>query len=190
MLFFWKAFQFESRSFSCIVGHAFCINCSPPQILGNRNKSIIWWDIHNTDINLIINYSSLLALYQVACNQHYVEPEMKKERMIVINGGRHPLIEQTTTFVSNDIISTTRDNLINIIGGPNNCGKSTFIKQTALIVYMAHIGSYVPADSAMIGIMSSIYTKFLTCGSTSVESSSFAQDIRQVYYLYKVQFIT
>ncbi|XP_011502570.1 PREDICTED: mutS protein homolog 5-like [Ceratosolen solmsi marchali] len=122
---------------------------------------------------------ALISFYQVAHNQHYVRPQIVNEHKILIYGGRHPLIEQTTTFIPNDTLSENNENLIKIITGPNSCGKSTFIKQTALIVFMAHIGSYVPAKFATIGLLSHIYTKITCSESISLQSSFFLQDIRQ-----------
>jgi DNA mismatch repair ATPase MutS len=126
-------------------------------------------------------------LYEVAHNQHYVRPQIVNEHKIFICGGRHPLVEQITTFIPNDIISQNNGNLVKIITGPHNCGKSTFIKQIALIVFMAHIGSYVPANIAIIGLLTNIFTKITTFESISLESSSFLQDIRQVNCLLMLQ---
>ena len=124
-----------------------------------------------------------MALYQVAHDQHYVRPQMVQDQIIQISSGRHPLTEHTTTFVPNNVYSGKQKDLVTIITGPNNCGKSTYIKQTALIIFLAHIGSYVPASEAVIGVVSQIYTKIMACDSLSLESSSFLQDVRQVYIL-------
>lgn len=122
----------------------------------------------------------LIALSQVAKSYNYVRPLIVKEKKILINGGRHPVIEQKCTYIPNDTLSAPSSDLINILIGPSCCGKSTYLQQIALIVFMAHIGSYVPANEAIIGLVSQICCKISTCESSSLESSSFLQDIRQV----------
>ena len=137
------------------------------------------FSIKNKKIYKVYVYS-LLSLYRISNDHHYVRPQIVKKRVILIRGGRHPLIEQDSTFMQNDILSGENDNVIKIITGPNSCGKSTIIKQIALTVFMAHIGMYVSANRAVIGVVSHIFAKIITCESISIESSSFLQDIRQV----------
>ncbi|OXU20862.1 hypothetical protein TSAR_007168, partial [Trichomalopsis sarcophagae] len=122
---------------------------------------------------------ALISLFQIAKNNNYVKPHIVKERKIAIKCGRHPLLEQTHTFIPNDTYSESTSNLLKIIMGPSSCGKSTYVQQVALIIFLAHIGSYVPANQAVIGLVSQIYSKFFICESSSLESSSFLQDIRQ-----------
>ncbi|XP_031779842.1 DNA mismatch repair protein MSH5 [Nasonia vitripennis] len=123
---------------------------------------------------------ALISLFQIAKNNNYVKPHIVKERKIAIKCGRHPLLEQTHTFIPNDTYSESTSNLLKIIMGPSSCGKSTYVQQVALIIFLAHIGSYVPANQAVIGLVSQIYSKLFICESSSLESSSFLQDIRQV----------
>jgi DNA mismatch repair protein MutS len=102
-----------------------------------------------------------VALAQVAARNRYVRPTLTDADEMHIVGGRHPVVEQTLSeiaFVPNDL-SFGADERILVITGPNMSGKSTFLRQAALIVLMAQIGSFVPADSAMLGIVDRIFTR-------------------------------
>ena len=102
------------------------------------------------------------GLAEVALQHRYVRPEIHEEEWIEISGGRHPVVEtlQTgTMFVPNDTSINTEDSRLHIITGPNSAGKSTYLRQVALIVLMAQVGSFVPADSASIGIVDRIFTR-------------------------------
>lgn len=127
-----------------------------------------------------LTFFRLISLYQIAKNNNYVKPRIVEEKKIAIKNGRHPLLEQRCTFIPNDTYSESTSNLLKVVMGPSNCGKSTYVQQVALIIFLAHIGSYVPADKAVIGLVSHIYSKLFICESSSLESSSFLQDIRQV----------
>ncbi|MBP9040941.1 MAG: DNA mismatch repair protein MutS [Anaerolineaceae bacterium] len=101
------------------------------------------------------------SLAEVAAIHGYVKPELIEEPMIEVVDGRHPVVETTLKndrFVPNDTILENGE-IIRIITGPNMSGKSTFLRQIALIVLMAQIGSYVPASSAKIGIVDRIFTR-------------------------------
>jgi len=84
------------------------------------------------------------------------------------------------TYVPNDTYSGDGRSLVKILTGPNASGKSTYLKQIALIVFMAHIGCYVPAKSATIGIVTHILTQITSSDSISLNMSRFLQDMRQV----------
>ncbi len=105
-----------------------------------------------------------LALGQVAAKKNYIRPKLDEGDKIQIIEGRHPVVEQTVqatnvgAFVANDI-QLAADNLIAIITGPNMAGKSTILRQVALIVLMAQIGSFVPASQAHIGLVDRIFTR-------------------------------
>lgn len=111
----------------------------------------------------------LVALATVAKRNGYVMPIVNEEDIIEIQEGRHPVIERMikerlmtdtdTSFIPNDILLDRSDNLLLIITGPNMAGKSTFMRQVALIVLMAQIGSFVPASRATIGIVDRIFTR-------------------------------
>jgi DNA mismatch repair protein MutS len=101
------------------------------------------------------------ALAEVALRHRYVRPALTDEPIIHIVAGRHPVVEVTQReepFVPNDV-HLSPDELILVITGPNMSGKSTFLRQTALIVLMAQIGSFVPADEACIGVVDRIFTR-------------------------------
>lgn len=110
-----------------------------------------------------------------------MRPLLSEEKKISISSGRHPLVEQQLTFVANDTYSGIEDTLIKIITGPCNSGKTTYLKQLSMIVFMAHIGSYVPADEAVIGILSCLITKIDVYNNLILmRTNPFLQDIQQV----------
>ncbi len=103
-----------------------------------------------------------LSLAQVAAQHNYCRPQLDDRDSIHIVAGRHPVIEQAqveTPFIPNDTQLSVSDAQILIITGPNMAGKSTYLRQVALIVLMAQIGSYVPAESARIGLVDRIFTR-------------------------------
>jgi len=103
----------------------------------------------------------LAALAEVAVNSGYTRPEVVEEDVLEIREGRHPVVEHSLSgerFVSNDIIFEASER-IRVITGPNMSGKSTYLRQAALIVLMAQMGSFVPADSAKIGLVDRIFTR-------------------------------
>ncbi|KAK2581615.1 hypothetical protein KPH14_002118 [Odynerus spinipes] len=131
-------------------------------------------------IQLCAELDTLLSFSQVARNHNYVRPRVVKSQVIAVKQGRHPLQEFHTTYVPNDIYSGQGKSLVKIITGPNACGKSIYLKQVALIVFMAHIGCFVPAESATIGIVTHILTQIITIDSISLDASAFLQSIRQI----------
>ncbi|MFN2236325.1 MAG: DNA mismatch repair protein MutS, partial [Anaerolineales bacterium] len=104
----------------------------------------------------------LSALSEAAAINGYIRPEVVAEDSMDIRGGRHPVVEHTLTlgnrFVPNDV-TFAEDERVRIITGPNMSGKSTFLRQAALIVLMAQMGCFVPAESARIGIVDRIFTR-------------------------------
>ncbi|MFV1949517.1 MAG: DNA mismatch repair protein MutS [Anaerolineales bacterium] len=103
----------------------------------------------------------MAVLAEIAASQGYIRPDVVEEDVLEIIGGRHPVVEQTlpgSRFVPNDTIFETGER-IRILTGPNMSGKSTFLRQVALIVLMTQIGSFVPADSARIGLVDRIFTR-------------------------------
>ena len=103
----------------------------------------------------------LLSFSQVASDNNYVRPQLFDDKRLILRNGRHPVVEKTRldiSFVPNDTEFSNGDN-IQIITGPNMSGKSTYLRQVALIVLLAQIGSFVPADSAEIGIVDRIFTR-------------------------------
>lgn len=103
-----------------------------------------------------------LSLAEVAARQNYCRPELNHGDTIHIVAGRHPVVEHAqadTPFIPNDTNLTNHDAQIGIITGPNMAGKSTYLRQVALITLMAQIGSYVPAETASIGLVDRIFTR-------------------------------
>ncbi len=102
------------------------------------------------------------SLAEVAARYGYVKPELNTGNAIIIRGGRHPVVERSLSagaFIPNDTYLCNDDAQIIILTGPNMSGKSTYLKQVALIVLLAQIGSFVPAESAAIGIVDRIFTR-------------------------------
>lgn len=128
-----------------------------------------------------IDVFSSLAL--VAEQNNYVRPEMNTSGSITVKNGRHPVVEKMTShdmFVANDTILDCKKNRISIITGPNMAGKSTYMRQTALIVLMAQIGSFVPADSADISIVDRIFTRVGASDDLASGQSTFMVEMTEV----------
>jgi DNA mismatch repair protein MutS len=104
----------------------------------------------------------LASLAELAVSRQYCRPELCDESILHIQAGRHPVLEQTLppgTFVPNDVILKPEEGMLWLITGPNMAGKSTYIRQVALLTLMAHLGSFVPARQARIGIVDRIFTR-------------------------------
>ncbi len=102
------------------------------------------------------------SLAEVAAHHGYVRPTLTTKDIIDIKGGRHPVVERaigSDNFVPNDTYLSNKDNQLIILTGPNMSGKSTYLRQVALIVLLAQIGSFIPAESATIGIVDRIFTR-------------------------------
>jgi DNA mismatch repair protein MutS len=102
------------------------------------------------------------SLAEAAVRYSYARPELTADDAITIKGGRHPVVERnlgSDGFIANDTYLCNKDTQLIILTGPNMAGKSTYLKQVALIVLLAQIGSFVPADSAYIGIVDRIFTR-------------------------------
>jgi len=102
------------------------------------------------------------SLAEVAAHHGYVRPMLTTEDIIDIKGGRHPVVERaigSDNFVPNDSYLSNKDNQLIILTGPNMSGKSTYLRQVALIVLLAQTGSFIPAESATIGIVDRIFTR-------------------------------
>ncbi|MBR2338975.1 MAG: DNA mismatch repair protein MutS [Clostridia bacterium] len=129
----------------------------------------------------------LCSFAHVAMRNKYVCPVIDMNGVIDIKNGRHPVVEslQTIPFVPNDVLLDNRQHRAAMITGPNMAGKSTFMRQTALIVLMAQIGSFVPADSATIGIVDSIFTRVGASDDLSSGQSTFMVEMSEVASILK-----
>jgi len=124
----------------------------------------------------------LAALAEAACRYHYVKPTVNAESAIHIVEGRHPVVEQLSkdeSFVPNDVHLDCEKNQLLIITGPNMAGKSTYIRQVALITLMAHLGSFVPAQEAVIGLVDRIFTRVGASDNLSRGQSTFMVEMNE-----------
>ncbi len=124
----------------------------------------------------------LQSLAEVAHGRNYVCPEMDDSTDLVIRDGRHPVIEAMNlgeSFVPNDLEMDCRENQILIITGPNMAGKSTFMRQVALITLMAHMGSLVPVASARIGLVDRIFTRVGASDNLAQGQSTFMVEMTE-----------
>lgn len=123
------------------------------------------------------------SLSLVAERNHYVRPKLNEKGLIDIKDGRHPVVEQMITndlFIANDTYLDNGSHCISIITGPNMAGKSTYMRQTALIVLMAQIGCFVPARSANIGIVDRIFTRVGASDDLASGQSTFMVEMNEV----------
>jgi DNA mismatch repair protein MutS len=130
--------------------------------------------------------SQLDALCSFACvarENGYVKPEVDYSDVIDIKDGRHPVVEQmlkSSLFVPNDTYMDRGENCVSIITGPNMAGKSTYMRQVALITLMAQVGSFVPAKSAHIGVVDRIFTRIGASDDLASGQSTFMVEMTEV----------
>ena len=123
------------------------------------------------------------SLALVAERNHFVRPKTNTTGVIDIKNGRHPVVEQmieNDMFIANDTYLDNHKKRVSIITGPNMAGKSTYMRQTALIVLMAQIGSFVPADSANIGVVDRIFTRVGASDDLASGQSTFMVEMTEV----------
>lgn len=147
-------------------------------------------DVLAGELERIQNTAKALSLLDVLCSysyvaekNHYVKPKLNLDGKICIRDGRHPVVEKVIDqglFVENDTILDNKKQLINIITGPNMAGKSTYMRQSALIVLMAQIGCYVPAREANIGIVDRIFTRVGASDDLASGQSTFMVEMNEV----------
>lgn len=130
----------------------------------------------------------LCSFAQVAEDLNYCKPEVDRSGIIDIKEGRHPVIEKMLpagSFVANDTYMDKESNRLSIITGPNMAGKSTYMRQVALITLMAQIGSFVPATSAHIGVVDKIFTRVGASDDLSMGQSTFMVEMMEVANILK-----
>ncbi|MGE4352516.1 MAG: DNA mismatch repair protein MutS [Oscillospiraceae bacterium] len=130
----------------------------------------------------------LCAFAEVAVRNNYCQPEVDLSRSIHIVDGRHPVVEQAQSgarFVPNDVHLGSGDNRVAIITGPNMAGKSTYMRQTALIVLMAQMGSFVPAKSAVIGVVDRVFTRIGASDDLASGQSTFMVEMMEMANILK-----
>ena len=134
--------------------------------------------------DLVSYLDCLVSLTEVAIENHYVKPTFNNKRMVKIIHGRHPVIEKVMKnkrYVANDIIMDSNTNIL-VITGPNMGGKSTYMRQFALIVILAQIGSFVPADEADLMIFDAIYTRIGASDDLVSGQSTFMVEMAETNY--------
>ncbi len=139
-------------------------------------------DIQST-ASAIAQVDALASLATVARNNNYVRPVINNRGALDIKDGRHPVVEKLTAndqFIANDCYLDESTNTIAIITGPNMAGKSTYMRQVALIVLMAQIGSFVPAASARVGVCDRIFTRVGASDDLSTGQSTFMVEMNEV----------
>lgn len=125
----------------------------------------------------------LVSLSEVSRRNNYKRPLLNKEGLIDIKKGRHPIVEENyrdELFVPNDTYLDLDKNLIHIITGPNMAGKSTYMRQVALITIMAHIGSFVPCEYANICVLDRIFTRIGASDNLAMGQSTFMVEMKEV----------
>ena len=131
----------------------------------------------------VAELDALCSLAEVAVRNRYCRPEVDESGVIEIHGGRHPVVEQMlpdALFVPNDTFMGAAENRVAIITGPNMAGKSTYMRQVALIVLLAQMGSFVPASAARIGLVDRIFTRIGASDDLSGGRSTFMVEMSEV----------
>ena len=136
--------------------------------------------------NMLARLDVYVSLAEVAIKNNYTCPEVDYSDVIDIKDGRHPVVEQfvkDSYFVPNDTYLNTTTDKMALITGPNMAGKSTYMRQSALIVLMAQIGSFVPAKSARIGIVDKLFTRVGASDDLASGQSTFMLEMTEVAYI-------
>lgn len=132
---------------------------------------------------LIARLDCLFSFAQTATENNYVRPEINESFVLDIKNGRHPVIERRLpvgeTYIANDVLLDNNDQQIIMITGPNMSGKSAILRQTALIVLMAQMGSFVPADAAKIGLIDKVFTRVGASDNISSGESTFMVEMNE-----------
>ncbi|MDR2621883.1 MAG: DNA mismatch repair protein MutS [Dysgonamonadaceae bacterium] len=133
--------------------------------------------------NLIAKVDCLLSMAKVAQRNKYIRPQINEENALDIKAGRHPVIEMQLPsdepYIPNDVYLDDKKQQIIIITGPNMAGKSALLRQTALITLMAQIGSFVPAEAAVIGLVDKIFTRVGASDNISLGESTFMVEMNE-----------
>lgn len=173
------------------------------KILGAEEKSLdleyqIFIDVRNQvkeNIERIQNTAKTISVIdvlnafgQVAYKYNYVRPKLNNNGVIHIKDGRHPVVENNlegNLFVPNDTYIDNEENMVQIITGPNMAGKSTYMRQVAIITLLAHVGSFVPASYADISIVDRIFTRIGAADNLAQGESTFMVEMKEVSNILK-----
>lgn len=138
--------------------------------------------------NLIAKLDCINSFAIVALDNNYIKPEITLDNKILIKEGRHPIIEKLIKkdeFVPNDFVMDYKENFIHIITGPNMAGKSTYMRQVALLVLMSQVGSFIPAKFAKISIVDKIFTRIGASDNLLMGDSTFMVEMKEVSHILK-----
>ena len=133
--------------------------------------------------SLVAQLDTLCAFAETAAQNHYCRPEVDESGVIEITAGRHPVVEKMrgdAFFVPNDTHMGAKEERVAIITGPNMAGKSTYMRQVALTVLMAQVGSFVPAQRARIGVVDRIFTRIGASDDLAAGQSTFMVEMNEV----------
>nr|WP_159949679.1 DNA mismatch repair protein MutS [Polaribacter septentrionalilitoris] len=140
-------------------------------------------DVVQENAQIIAKIDCLLSFSVLAVENNYVRPQMDESTDLDIKNGRHPVIEKQLpidqTYIANDVVLNRNQQQIIMITGPNMSGKSAILRQTALIVLLAQMGSYVPAQNAKIGIVDKIFTRVGASDNISMGESTFMVEMNE-----------
>ena len=144
--------------------------------------------IHNIErvqfmASLIASLDAIQSLGEVGDRNRYCKPMINDGDTVYIRAGRHPVLEQLSSFVPNDTHLDGEERRMAVITGPNMAGKSTYMRQVALITLMAQIGSFVPADEAMIGVVDRIFTRVGASDDLAGGQSTFMVEMTEVAHI-------
>ncbi|MDF2866161.1 MAG: mismatch repair protein MutS [Clostridia bacterium] len=156
--------------------------CLVREKVGNEVKRV------QITANLVATLDGLISLAVVANENNYVKPIINNENNIEIKDGRHPVVEKSlkdTSFIANDTYLDNDKDMFTIITGPNMAGKSTYMRQVALISYMAQIGSFVPASEASLCIVDRIFTRVGASDDLAMGESTFMVEMSELSNILK-----
>lgn len=153
------------------------------EILQNIQRDILdnSIELHNF-CQAIATIDALWSLSVLAQSPNYIAPEVADDTLLDIKDGRHPVVEKTTTqaFVPNDTLLDCENQHLIILTGPNMAGKSTYIRQTAILVILAQMGSYIPAAKAHIGLVDKVFTRIGAHDDISKGQSTFMVEMNEM----------
>ena len=155
------------------------MNCTARYATRSAGK----WSASRNTAAAVAKLDMLASLALVAERNHYVRPKINEKGVINIRDGRHPVVERmipNDMFIANDTYLDDKKDRISIITGPNMAGKSTYMRQSALIVLMAQVGSFVPASAADIGIVDRIFTRVGASDDLASGQSTFMVEMTEV----------
>jgi DNA mismatch repair protein MutS len=151
-----------------------------------REQVLTQIDALQANAAVLAELDSLVALAEVAVRYNYVQPEINETGRLLIIDGRHPVVERVLPrggFVPNDTMINQEENRVQVITGPNMAGKSTYMRQVALIVLLAHIGSFVPAKTAEIALVDRLFTRVGASDDLATGQSTFMVEMNEVAYI-------